>query len=55
MYIYLCLGLCAQECRCLWRPETSLGSGINMMLSHVMWVLGHKLGSSGKVASILSC
>lgn len=56
MHAYLCLGLCAQECRCPWRPENPWELELKVAVkSHTMWVLGNRLGFPGKVAGILSC
>lgn len=56
MHVYLCLGLCAQEYRCPWRPENPWELELKVAVkNHMMWVLGNKLGFPGKAAGVLSC
>lgn len=56
MHVYLCLDSCDQECRCPWRPENPWELELKVVVkSHMMWVLGNRLGFPGKEAGILSC
>lgn len=52
-YVYICV--CAHEHRCPQRTEAPGPLELsNVFMSHLTWMLGMDLGSSGRVASCLS-
>lgn len=53
----MCVWVCAQECGCLQSPELTdpLELDLQVIVSHLVWGLRIKLGSSGRAVQALKC
>lgn len=59
-YDYMgCVGMCVCVCVCLlWKPERELNApelGLQVVVSHQIWMLGTEFGSSRRTESTLNC
>lgn len=54
---FMCGSHVPLACRCHWKPEGNRvhGRDLTGVMRHLVWVLGSKLGSSGRAVSPLNC